>query len=127
MQQLHLFSLASQNNQWLAARQTLLAGNVANANTPGYKALDIQPFDEALEAAKLRMTATTAGHMQPDPTGAVTGTDAGHGLTWETFHSGNNVSVEQELIKSNEVSRAYSLNTSIVKSFNRFLIASTKG
>lgn len=127
MQPLHLFSLASQHNNWLATRQTLVAGNIANVNTPGFKALDIQAFDEALEAAGLRMTTTTAGHMQPETTAASAGADAGRSHTWETFHSGNNVSLEQELMKASAVNRAYSLNTSVIKSFNRMLISSTKG
>ena len=44
MTPIHLFNVVSQHNRWLAARQTAIAGNVANANTPGYKALDVQPF-----------------------------------------------------------------------------------
>ena len=29
---------------WLGSRQTVLARNVANANTPGFKADDLEPF-----------------------------------------------------------------------------------
>ena len=32
-----LFSMMSQRMEWLSQRQQLLAHNVANANTPGYK------------------------------------------------------------------------------------------
>ena len=40
--------------------------------------------------------------------------------------SGNSVSLEQELIKAGEVNRDYALNTSIVRSFHRMLMASVK-
>jgi flagellar basal-body rod protein FlgB len=61
-----------------AQRQNLLAGNIANADTPNYKAVDID-FVKALRSAVSGQTsglATTAsGHMQPmgtDSTGART-------------------------------------------------------
>ena len=39
-----LFELASQQAHWLSARQVAVAENIANANTPGYKAADVPPF-----------------------------------------------------------------------------------
>jgi flagellar basal-body rod protein FlgB len=36
--QVYLLELASQRSQWLSTRQSLIAGNVANANTPQYRA-----------------------------------------------------------------------------------------
>ena len=45
---------------------------------------------------------------------------------WETTHSGNSVSLEQELINAGDVNRAYKLNTSIAKTFHRMLLASAK-
>jgi flagellar basal-body rod protein FlgB len=45
---------------------------------------------------------------------------------WDITHSGNNVSLEQELISSGDANRAYRLNTSVAKAFHRMLLASTK-
>jgi flagellar basal-body rod protein FlgB len=42
-------------------------------------------------------------------------------------HSGNSVSLEQEMIKGGEVSGAFRLNTSILKAFHRMILASSKG
>jgi flagellar basal-body rod protein FlgB len=126
MSSIHLFGLASQHNNWLSTRQTLLAGNIANINTPAYKALDLQPFDAVLESTKLQLTVSEQGHMAPDPTATAATSDAEGELGWEVFHSGSNVSVEQELIKAGEVNRAYSLNTNVVKAFHRMLLASSK-
>lgn len=127
MPSIPLFALASQQNKWLSTRQTLLAGNIANINTPAYKAVDLQPFDAVLEATKLRMTVSEQGHMAPDLTAATAATaDAEGEQGWEVFHSGSNVSVEQELIKAGEINRAYTLNTNVVKAFKRMLMASSK-
>ncbi len=45
---------------------------------------------------------------------------------WEITHSGNSVSLEQELINAGDVNRAYKLNTGIAKVFHRMLLASAK-
>jgi flagellar basal-body rod protein FlgB len=51
-------------------RQEVLAGNIANADTPNYKARDINFRDALLGAQdgiqqKLAMTTTSSGHLQP--------------------------------------------------------------
>ena len=50
MSEVYLFQLATQRTQWLHARQSLIAGNVANANTPGYSARDLVPFTAVLDS-----------------------------------------------------------------------------
>jgi flagellar basal-body rod protein FlgB len=49
------------------------------------------------------------------------------GNTWDVTHSGNSVSMEQELIKAGEVNRSFALNAGILKAFHRMLLASAKG
>ena len=120
-----LFSLISRHNQWLAARQATLAGNIANANTPGFKALDVEDFNQTLDTMGLSMTRTQPSHMTSGETEAPVAVRTED--TWDVTHSGNSVSLEQELLKSGEVNRAYRLNTSIAKAFNRMLLTATKG
>ncbi len=127
MHSLYLFNIASQHNNWLSTRQTLLASNIANANTPGYKSLDLQPFEEAMETAKLQLAATEVGHLKAEPTSMAADATTGRSASWEVYYSGNNVSLEQELMKTGEVSRAYTLNTNIMKSFQRMLASVAKG
>src|SRR5882762_1957942 len=98
---MELFNIVSRHNQWLAVRQTTIAGNIANANTPGFRAQDVQPFETALEQARLAMSATQPGHQTAGPPdGPVT--ELRRGNPWEVTHSGNNVSLEQELLKAGE-------------------------
>jgi flagellar basal-body rod protein FlgB len=51
MSVIHLFDLASQQARWLSARHIAVASNIANANTPGYKAADVPPFETAPQQA----------------------------------------------------------------------------
>lgn len=75
-----LFSSLKKRMGWLTERQAVLAQNIANVNTPGYKARDLKPVDfgaMAERASGLRMTgastgggelqmaATKTGHMAP--------------------------------------------------------------
>ena len=55
-----------------AQRQNLLASNLANADTPGYKAKDLTFPDQmrAAQGAQLPMTATHPGHVSMPNTGA---------------------------------------------------------
>ncbi len=46
--------------------------------------------------------------------------------SWEVVHSGNSVSLEQEMIKGSDVSRDYSMNAAVVRSFHRMLLSSAK-
>jgi flagellar basal-body rod protein FlgB len=121
----YLFDLASRQSQWLAVRQATIAGNISNANTSGYKALDVEPFTSVLDKTQLAMTGTDQGHMGLDAphvrSAKVKKTDSR-----EIMHSGNSVSLEQELEKAGTVNREHSLNTSIVKAFHRMIMASTR-
>jgi flagellar basal-body rod protein FlgB len=126
MPPIHLFDITSRHNQWLAARQSVIASNIANANTPGYQAQDLTAFADVLDATRLEMAATARGHQLPDTTASIGARDAGNGGYWDIVHSGNSVSMEKELMKSSEVTNAYSLNTSIARSFHRMMLTSTR-
>lgn len=126
MQPVNLFKLASQQAQWLSARQAAVAGNIANANTPGYRAIDVAPFESLLGDASVGMRATSPGHfgVQASQVSFKTRDDD---MSKAALPSKNTVVVENELIKSGEVSRAFELNTAIVKAFNRMTLMALKG
>jgi flagellar basal-body rod protein FlgB len=123
---MELFNIVSRHNNWLAVRQTAIAGNIANANTPGFRAQDVQPFEMAVEQARLAMSATQPGHLPTGPADAPV-TELRREDAWEVTHSGNNVSLEQEMLKAGEVNRAFRLNTSIAKAFHRMILTSSRG
>jgi len=60
-----LFALAARRLAWLDQRQTVLARNVANTDTPGYTPRDIAPFAATLADAPFAATlADAAGTMR---------------------------------------------------------------
>src|SRR4051794_28239587 len=121
----YLFDLASRQAEWLAARQSTISGNIANANTPGYRAKDIDPLADVLDKTKLAMAATNSGHIGFDASRPES-MKVRKADTWDTVYSKNSVSLEQELIKAGEIDRQHSLNTSIIKSFHRMLMSSVR-
>ncbi len=122
----NVLDLASRQASWLVARENLVAQNVANANTPGYRTSDLKPFEAELQTASLQLIRTSPMHMSiPQREFEATAEETSPGKT-DTFLSGNNVSLEQEMMKGGEIGRTYSLNTSVLKSFNGMLSLATK-
>lgn len=124
MNQIYLFSATSQLANWLSVRQSTVAENIANANTPDYRPADVPAFAEVMEETHLRLAATQPGHFGYDPAGNASATSPAE---WNATRSDKPVSVEDELIKADEVNRSYSLHTGVLKAFHRMLMLSVKG
>ncbi|AYO81870.1 flagellar basal body rod protein FlgB [Methylobacterium brachiatum] len=125
MNPIFLLNLASRQLQHLATRQAVISGNIANVNTPGYRARDLTPFKDMLNKTTLAMASTHAGHFDLNgPTARPARPTQSDG--WDVVHSGNSVNLEEQLMKSGEISRDQALNTSIVKAFDRMLAVSVK-
>jgi flagellar basal-body rod protein FlgB len=122
---LYLFELASSQARYLELRQSTIATNVANANTPGFKARDVEPFNKVLDGMPVRLATTAPSHMQLSPAESDTRATAKKD-SWDVVHSGNSVSLEQEMIKGSDVSRDYAMNSAVVRSFHRMLLSSAK-
>jgi flagellar basal-body rod protein FlgB len=58
-------ALAETRLHWLDARQRVLAHNVANADTPGFRPSDLRPFAQALAGAGHAMARTDPHHLAP--------------------------------------------------------------
>lgn len=125
MSQLYLFALASQKANWLHERQGLVAGNVANVNTPGYKASDMKPFSVLLDKAGEGLFTTNPAHLSLANSAVALGspepTDAS-----ETTLSGNSVSLEGEMVKLGDINRSLSLNTNIQRVFHQMVMSVLK-
>ena len=86
MDPIFLQDLAARKTAWLAARQAVVAANVANANTPGFHAKDIAPFKDVLAHTELAMASTASAHLQP--------ADAG-GFAAKAQETGENLAVAE--------------------------------
>jgi flagellar basal-body rod protein FlgB len=121
---LPLFSLISQRIGWLSERQKVLADNVANADTPNFKARDLKAPDFAAMAkaagaggagaARLAPTATDEHHFDVRPAGATKSALAKDSKAEATL-SGNTVSLESEMMKVAETAMDYQLITNLYR------------
>lgn len=93
-----LFALGQQRLQWLQTRQNVLAGNIANANTPDYAARDVTPFSAALSQFSLSPVATQAGHIGHSANQATPQT-----ITTEESLDHNGIALDQQMEKVAEV------------------------
>ncbi|MEM7069148.1 MAG: flagellar basal body protein [Pseudomonadota bacterium] len=121
MSEIFLSQLGNTHAQWLSVRQSVIASNVSNANLPGYLAKDVRPMGESQEPFSV-LASTDSNHIMAR-LGNVEGVGITGDKTWETFHSGGNVSLPQEMMKSGEVAAAYQLNTSVMRSFHSMVIS----
>jgi flagellar basal-body rod protein FlgB len=125
LSQIYLLQLASQQAKWLTARQTIIANNIANANTPGYDAKDIQPFAEVLDQTQVSMATTNPAHIVP-AADEFEATRSNETESWDTTVSGNSVSLEQEMMKEGDINRSYTLNTNIKRVFHQMMMSALK-
>lgn len=126
MQDMRVLALMSQHNHWLQARQSVISSNIAAANIPGYKTHDVKPFEAVLSEAGVTMAVTDKGHLGGDFQANLTVESSLNGAS-EVLHSGNDVSLEQELMKAGEVNKAYSTNSSVMRKFHQMLLAAVRG
>jgi len=115
-----LFEMMAKKLAWLGARQQVLATNIANSDTPGFKPRDVKPLD---------FRAMAESHMAPQGPLAPTVTNPAH-LASVTLHSdgakqekekhpietsisGNAVTLEEELMKANKTASDYELTTNL--------------
>lgn len=61
-----IFDLLKTRMDYTGQRHRVLAGNIANADTPGYRAMDLQPFEDMVQRSRfgrVAPVATQAGHI----------------------------------------------------------------
>jgi flagellar basal-body rod protein FlgB len=112
-----LFAMLKSRLGYLSDRQRLIAENVANANTPGYKSRDLKPFSfeahvQAASGASAVaatpagvMAVTQPGHMQPK--GAPLGAKPVKAPDSEVTLDGNGVVLEDEMVKLTQARMDY--------------------
>lgn len=87
------------------ARQAALAGNIANADTPGYRRVDLK-FDAALTDASARLERTHPSHLGPGGSGSGADYQVVRGPRG-TRPDGNGVELDAELIALNRNAGAF--------------------
>jgi flagellar basal-body rod protein FlgB len=119
------FQVASLKSEWLSARQTAVASNVANANTPGYRALDVQPFSTVLNKSPIVMATTNVGHVTPTLSAFDSLREIETDSAEETV-SGNSVNIEQQMINLGDVSRDFAMTANMKRAFHQLILSALK-
>ena len=116
---LPLFGMLRSKLSWLTERQSVIADNVANASTPGFRAQDLKKlsFTELMDKAKdggpvregevetsrIRLSRDFARYKVGDMMGS------------ESTPNGNNVSLEDQMMRSAETQVEYQAAIDIYK------------
>jgi flagellar basal-body rod protein FlgB len=111
-----LFNLAEKRLVWTAQRQSVLAANIANANTAAFQARDVQSFESVLSGhGSIEPTRTQPAHLAgTTPTGlASLSTD----LPKARALDGSTVSLDQQLTKVADTETTQGLVTTIWKKY----------
>ncbi|OOO37148.1 flagellar basal body rod protein FlgB [Agrobacterium sp. YIC 4121] len=129
MQPIQLFDLASRQAEWLSVRQEVVATNIANANTPKFRAKDVSPFEAVMQATsqQVGMVRTNPAHFGESTLSdniAVRDNPVNNEIGMQ--ESGNSVALAEEMTKTGEIKRQYELNANLVKSFHRMMLMTVK-
>jgi flagellar basal-body rod protein FlgB len=116
--QIGLFALAEKRLAWTDRRQTLLAENIANADTPGWRARDMSPFATLLAGKQpgLALTPTASGYLpgRPPEVGAAMRAKG------ERAPDGNGVRLDVELSKVADTESAHEMTTDLYMKYMGF-------
>jgi flagellar basal-body rod protein FlgB len=125
--QIPLIAQAKEQLRWLGQRQEVLARNIANADTPDFRAQDLKPlrFDQIVAAAEpFRLAITRAGHIASPHRANGPFKVSEQRNPYETSPDGNAVVLEEQMAKVSETALSYSLANELYrKQLGMFRIA----
>lgn len=115
---LPLITMITARMAWLGQRQQVLAQNIANAGTPGYKPLDVKPLDFhglVRSAARRFDLATTDARHRTAARRAPTFRVEAQKTIYGTTPSGSTVVIEEQLSRVAQTVMSYRLMTSLYR------------
>jgi flagellar basal-body rod protein FlgB len=94
-----IFSMLRTRLEWAQQRQSVLAENIANADTPNFSPHDLAPPKfEGHSAPPVQLATTESGHL-PGLGGPGERFRTTHGGSYDTVPTGNAVNLEEEMMK----------------------------
>lgn len=120
LQDLSITRMAEALAAHAGARLGLIARNIAQADTPGFRAIDLPDFAASYQETE-PMRATRAGHFTAAGQMMRPVAQASGG---EASPDGNTVSLEREMVKSAEVRQQHEMALAVYKSSADILRAS---
>jgi flagellar basal-body rod protein FlgB len=112
-----LFEAITKHMSWIGERQSVLAQNVANADTPGFTASDVKRLSFAELVAgggqRLALATTAPAHVQPVAAAGPFKLEPQKG--GERAPNGNSVQLEEQMMKLTDNVNDYALTTSLYR------------
>ena len=144
LQNLKLYQMSEEKIRWLAQRQSVLARNIANGDTPNYMPSDLEPlkFDELVgesrhvemmrtnpahrtrDSRETRIVKTNLNHLSPIPDGKSRVRESRR--PFETSIDKNGVILEEQMAKVDETRTQHEQVTALFKK-NAALIGTALG
>ena len=121
------FNLAHRRMNWLGTRQQVIAQNVANTDTPGYKSMDVAAFADTLAGARASGLRTTNARHIGGGAGADGIRTSEDKDVYESSLDGNTVSLEQQSIKAAEISENYRMAAQLYRKGHDMLTLAVTG
>ncbi len=119
LQSIPLMAATKKRLSWLAQRQEVLAQNVANADTPGYRPKDLKEFGfrelVRREATQVNMSTTGPDHLGGRRRRIRDFATETERRPFETAPAGNAVVLEEQMAKVNETQLAHKLTTELYR------------
>ncbi len=117
---------------WLEQRQRVLAENIANADTPGYRPLDLKPFSMNVSPVEGEgspgLMRTDPGHVAAGPDGRAFAEEKQRHV-YEVAPAGNAVILDEQMAKLNETAMDHHLASQLYRKYLGFIrtAANAKG
>jgi flagellar basal-body rod protein FlgB len=117
--------------KFLNNRQSVISQNIANANTPKYKASDLAPLDFSKSggesASTIQLTTTAPGHLGGNGSSNIKFKKMHDKNAYDVTPNGNNVVLEEQMIKMTDTDMDYSATTNMLKQMNGLIRTAVGG
>ena len=114
-----LFQAMGAKMNYLSTRQSVLAQNIANSDTPEYRPRDLTEIDfgavlaDVTGSQKVRMDRTTPGHIIPGGD-LDSARNRKSRVTYEVAPADNAVIIEEQMVKATQTTMDYNLMTNLI-------------
>ncbi|WP_315923140.1 flagellar basal body rod protein FlgB [Mesorhizobium sp. SP-1A] len=117
--------LSAQRIDYLSEKQRIIAKNISNSDTPGFRALEMRPFSEVLKGTSAYQPVKT----HPNHISGSSGSRSASVVTNKTSAmkpNGNNVNLEEQTLSASQTQIDHSFATSLYKKAASLVVMSSK-
>lgn len=94
------------------SRVEVVARNIANADTPGFRAMDLPAFSSIFDDAAFRLRTTRSSHFTNENSQIAHAITSGSGMA----PNGNDVSLDQQMMKAIEARQSHEMALAVYRS-----------